>query len=124
MNVPPFSTHPHWITDGERFFAKYGAIGILIGRFFGPLRAVMPFVAGFLEMPTLKFLIIDLISALAWSPFYLLPGYFVGAKMPSLLPEDERISMMIQVGFIVLSIVIAWLVVRFVRERIHSHSMK
>ena len=39
----------------------------------------MPLVAGMLEMPAIRFYSINILSALAWSPFYLLPGYFIGA---------------------------------------------
>ncbi|OUS30253.1 hypothetical protein A9Q99_07215 [Gammaproteobacteria bacterium 45_16_T64] len=77
--LPPFNKHPEWITKGERFFEKYGVAGVVMGRFIGPIRPVMPLVAGMLEMPPHRFLTVNLLSAIAWSPFYLLPGYFVGA---------------------------------------------
>ena len=77
--LPPFNKHPEWITKGEVFFQKYGIASIIIGRFIGPIRPVMPLVAGMLEMPAIRFYSINILSALAWSPFYLLPGYFIGA---------------------------------------------
>ena len=79
IQLPPFNKHPEWITRGERFFEKYGIASIIIGRFIGPIRPVMPLVAGMLEMPAIRFYSINILSALAWSPFYLLPGYFIGA---------------------------------------------
>lgn len=79
--IPPFRTHPHWIEKGERFFAKYGLMGIVIGRFVGPIRPVMPLVAGFMQMRPLNFFSINMLSALAWAPFYLMPGYLVGASL-------------------------------------------
>ncbi|PCJ45412.1 MAG: hypothetical protein COA99_04895 [Moraxellaceae bacterium] len=77
--LPPFNKHPEWINKGEVFFEKYGIASIVIGRFIGPIRPVMPLVAGMLEMPAYRFFTINIMSALAWSPFYLLPGYFIGA---------------------------------------------
>ncbi len=77
--LPPFNKHPEWITKGEVFFKKYGIASIVIGRFIGPIRPIMPLVAGMLEMPAIRFYSINILSALAWSPFYLLPGYFIGA---------------------------------------------
>ncbi|OUR88550.1 hypothetical protein A9Q81_23425 [Gammaproteobacteria bacterium 42_54_T18] len=77
--LPPFNKHPEWIIKGEEFFQKYGIASIVIGRFIGPIRPVMPLVAGMLEMPALRFYSINILSALAWSPFYLLPGYLIGA---------------------------------------------
>ncbi len=79
IQLPPFNKHPDWITKGEDFFKKYGIASIIIGRFIGPIRPVMPLVAGMLEMPAIRFYSINILSALAWSPFYLLPGYFIGA---------------------------------------------
>ena len=35
----PLSRHPELIPRGERFVKLWGALGIMIGRFFGPLRA-------------------------------------------------------------------------------------
>lgn len=81
--LPPFNKHPEWITKGELFFEKYGIASIVIGRFIGPIRPVMPLVAGMLEMPASRFYGINIVSALAWSPFYLLPGYFIGATTES-----------------------------------------
>ena len=37
----------------KRFVKKWGVLGIFIGRFFGPLRASVPLVAGIFEMPYL-----------------------------------------------------------------------
>ncbi len=79
--IPPFRTHPEWIEKGERFFDKYGLMGIVIGRFVGPIRPVMPLVAGFMQMKPLSFFTINMASALAWAPFYLMPGYLVGASL-------------------------------------------
>ena len=79
--IPPFKSRPQWIEKGEHFFRKYGLMGIVIGRFVGPIRPVMPLVAGFMQMRPVSFLTINMLSALAWSPFYLMPGYLVGASL-------------------------------------------
>jgi len=42
------SHHPDLIPNGKGFV---GVLGIFIGRFFGPLRAVVPLVAGIFAMP-------------------------------------------------------------------------
>lgn len=76
--LPPFSRHPKWIEKGEHFFQRYGLISVVIGRFVGPVRPVLPLVAGMLEMPPSRFLTVNLLSALGWAPLYILPGYFVG----------------------------------------------
>src|SRR5450759_2409127 len=47
----PLSRHPDLIPKGEAFMKKWGMPGIFIGRFFGPLRAAVPLIAGIFEMP-------------------------------------------------------------------------
>src|SRR3954469_5281627 len=37
-HVWPLSRHPDLLPRGERFIARWGVLGIFIGRFFGPLR--------------------------------------------------------------------------------------
>ncbi len=76
----PFRSHPEWLTQSEAFFEKHGGLSIALGRFIGPIRPVIPLVAGMMGMPVRYFLIVNLLSSLAWAPVYLLPGYFVGAS--------------------------------------------
>lgn len=78
---PPFTTHPHWVDKAEHFFHRYGLAGIVLGRFVGPVRPVMPLVAGLMQMSPARFFTVNVLSALAWSPFYLMPGYLVGKSI-------------------------------------------
>ncbi len=50
-HIWPLSRHPDLIPRGERFVNNWGVLGIFIGRFFGPLRASVPLVAGIFAMP-------------------------------------------------------------------------
>lgn len=79
-----------WLASGERFFARHGVTGVVLGRFLGPLRPVVPIVAGMLRMDPRLFFTVNLVSALAWAPGYLLPGYLVGASLGQALrpPAD------------------------------------
>lgn len=76
--------HPQWIPRGEAFFHRYGGSSVLLGRFVGPLRPLIPLVAGSLQMPAQRFLLFNLLSALAWAPLYLLPAYWLGEQSASL----------------------------------------
>ena len=73
-NVWPLSRHPELIPRGEAFMKKWGAPGIFIGRFFGPLRAVVPLVAGIFEMPFWIFQIANFSSAFVWAAMLLTIG--------------------------------------------------
>ncbi|WBA82754.1 VTT domain-containing protein [Endozoicomonas sp. GU-1] len=77
----PFHRHPQWLERGEDFFREYGFLSIVIGRFVGPVRPIIPAVAGMMGMVPSYFFTVNILSALAWSPFYLLPGYLTGAAL-------------------------------------------
>jgi len=70
----PFSRHPELLTRGFAFFDHHGGKSVFIGRFFGPLRAVIPLVAGIAMMPARRFWTANVLSALVWAPVLLLPG--------------------------------------------------
>jgi membrane protein DedA with SNARE-associated domain len=63
----PLSKYPQLLPRGHAFMVKWGALGIFIGRFFGPLRAAVPLVAGILEMPYWTFQFANFTSALVWA---------------------------------------------------------
>jgi membrane protein DedA with SNARE-associated domain len=70
----PLSRHPDLIPRGERFVKKWGVLGIFIGRFFGPLRASVPLVAGIFAMPYWNFQFANFTSAFLWAAVLLLLG--------------------------------------------------
>jgi len=77
----PFKKYPQWLDNGEIFFNRHGGKSIIIGRFVGPIRPVLPLVAGMLDMSSLRFVSINFISALGWAPLYILPGYLFGVSL-------------------------------------------
>ncbi len=60
----PLSRYPALIPRGEAFMRKWGVPGIFIGRFFGPLHAVVPLITGIFEMPFWRFQLANFSSAL------------------------------------------------------------
>ena len=74
QHIWPLSRHPDLIPRGERFMEKWGIPGIFIGRFFGPLRASVPLVAGIFEMPYWRFQFANFISAFVWAAVLLTLG--------------------------------------------------
>jgi undecaprenyl-diphosphatase len=68
---------------GEKFFHKYGGKSILLGRFIGPLRSIVPFIAGLSKMDKKKFLYWNILSGFLWSIFYLFLGFFLGNMLSS-----------------------------------------
>jgi membrane protein DedA with SNARE-associated domain len=70
----PLSRHPGLIPKGEAFIKRWGVPGIFIGRFFGPLRAAVPLVAGIFRMPLWLFLFASFASAFVWAAVVLQIG--------------------------------------------------
>ncbi|CAD5107640.1 bifunctional DedA family/phosphatase PAP2 family protein [Zestomonas carbonaria] len=84
--LPGLRQHPEWLSGAELYFHRYGVISLLVGRFIGPLRPMLPMVAGMLDMPLGRFIGVSLIAAAGWSVAYLLPGWTTGAAMRLPLP--------------------------------------
>jgi undecaprenyl-diphosphatase len=110
----PFSRHPDMLQGGIDFFQRYGGKSVVFGRFVGPVRAVIPLVAGMLNMSPGRFLAANIASALAWAPAYLLPGMVFGASL-ELASEVALRLVVLLVLLIVLLWFVAWLVKRSFR---------
>ncbi len=63
---------------GINFFKKYGGFSVLLGRFIGFLRPVIPFLAGMHKMEKKKFYLYVLISGILWGICYPGLGYVFG----------------------------------------------
>jgi membrane protein DedA with SNARE-associated domain len=74
----PFSCNPELLSNGIRFFARHGGKSVFIGRFFGPVRAVIPLAAGVMQMPRGWFWLANVGSALVWAPMLLFVGDAAG----------------------------------------------
>jgi membrane protein DedA with SNARE-associated domain len=74
----PFSRNPDLLPAGVRFFQRYGGLSVFIGRFFGPVRAVIPLAAGVMLMARGRFWLANIASALVWAPMLLFVGDTVG----------------------------------------------
>ncbi len=86
-----FQRHPQWIGNGEVFFQRHGVKSVVIGRFIGPLRPIIPLVAGMFDMPARRFVGVNLISACGWAPLYTLPGYFAGTAIEMDYPPERLV---------------------------------
>lgn len=115
--VWPFSRHPEWLTRGESFFHRHGGKSILFGRFVGPVRPIIPVVAGMLGMRPAAFYLANILSALAWAPGYLLPGMAFGASLALAGEVAVRLAVLLLLfgGLI-------WFVLWFIRWLFHELS--
>lgn len=72
----PFRNYPEMMQRGQDFFDKYGALGVFFGHFFGPVRAVIPVIAGMYQTPQVPFQIANIASAFLWAAGVIAPSYF------------------------------------------------
>lgn len=98
----PVSNYPNAMARGEQFFQRYGGMSVVAGRFVGPIRPVLPLVAGMLAMSPARFTAINVASALAWAPTYILPGYLVGTAIDIELPQGAGTLVLVLLGTLVL----------------------
>lgn len=68
----------------EEFYAKYGAIALVLGRFFPIIRTFAPIFAGVVRLDLKKFTIYNFVGCIAWVSTLTLTGYFLGRKYPQL----------------------------------------
>jgi len=106
-NLPYLRDHPQWLSAAETYFQRYGVVSLLIGRFIGPLRPLLPMVAGMLDMPFVRFLLVSLLASAGWAVAYLLPGWSAGAALRLALPQGFWVEVAIVVAGIAALVVLA-----------------
>jgi len=74
LAVRPLANNPRVVSRANALIGRWGMLAVFSGRFFGPLRAVVPIAAGICEMPWWKFQVANVASALLWASAILTPG--------------------------------------------------
>ncbi|AIX74877.1 DedA family protein [Mixta calida] len=80
--------HQKMLDRTEHALHQHSMFTILVGRFVGPTRPLIPLAAGMLELPVRKFLPPNIIGCLLWPPLYLLPGILAGVAID--VPKDAQ----------------------------------
>ncbi|MEI8356603.1 MAG: LssY C-terminal domain-containing protein, partial [Deltaproteobacteria bacterium] len=100
-----------YLAKGEAFFKRHGAKSVFLGRFVGPLRPVIPFIAGLSRMEARQFYLWNVISAIIWAGASLLLGYFFGQTWTLVEVWSSRVA--IFVAALVLFFVTLYLLEKF-----------
>ncbi len=96
------------IEQGRNFFSKHGGKSILIGRFVGPIRPIVPLIAGSIHMTPKKFLFWNILGAVLWSALYISIGYFFGTYAREIERYVSEASLLV----VVILAIVAYLVYR------------
>lgn len=107
----PFSKRPGLLPKGEEFFKKHGGKSVLFGRFVGPVRPIIPAVAGMMRMHPGSFFVVNLASAIVWAPAYMLPGLVFGTSLGLASEVATRLAVLV-FGLVVGIGIIVWLIRR------------
>ncbi len=110
----PFRRYPQLINRGVDFFTRHGGKSVLFARFVGPVRPILPAVAGMLDMPARRFVTVNAFSALLWAPAYLLPGVVFGASVGLAAEVAGRLAVLI-LGLVALLWLLLWLTLHLFR---------
>lgn len=95
---------------------KSGGIkAVVLGRFVGVLRAVMPFAAGASGMSYARFLVASAIGGAAWGTGFTLVGYLAGSSWKKVERYVGRASTVLAVGIV--TVVVLVLLARAVAKR-------
>ncbi|CFQ37139.1 DedA family protein [Yersinia bercovieri] len=73
--------HKSMLAKTEHALHNHSMATVLLGRFIGPARPIVPMVAGMLNLPPAKFALPNVIGCLTWPPVYFFPGILAGVAI-------------------------------------------
>lgn len=107
----PLARHPELARRGEALFARHGGKSVIISRFTPAVRAIIPLLAGMLEMSPIRFFASDVPAAIVWALSHVLFGVLVGASLELLGAVAGRVALL--AGLLIL---LAWVAVWIARR--------
>lgn len=69
---------PEYVQMTRRFYQKYGAAVLILGKFLPIVRTFAPLLAGVIQMPYTQFLGVSAVGALSWPSILVTVGYYLG----------------------------------------------
>lgn len=99
---------------GQAFFARHGNKSVILGRYIGIFRPLVPFLAGLGRMPFVRFFWLNLLGIVSWSALHLAAGYFFGQALGLIKLWTTRLefSLILAGLFFGLFYLLKWLFVR------------
>lgn len=94
------------INKTENALHHHSIMTIIIGRFIGPTRSIIPLVSGILNLSFFKFALPNIIGCVIWPPIYLLPGILTGAALN--IPKGTNVNQFRILLFV--NIILLWLI--------------
>jgi membrane protein DedA with SNARE-associated domain len=104
--------HPGWqarVNKAQRLLERYRTMVIISFRFMYGLRTVTPFVIGMSRVPTATFIILNVMSALAWALVMGVGGYFFGHALEIIIGDIKHYELVV-LGAVVIIGVMLWVI--------------
>lgn len=108
--TPFFLKRPKLLHRGRSFFQRHGGKGVVFVHLLGPLRSLLPAVAGAYGMRAPAFLSSAIVGAALWALVYLFPGLVLGASLGLAAEVTRRLAILMLTGLITLGLAL-WLTV-------------
>lgn len=100
----------------ERLFLEHGGKGVFFGRFLGPIRGLLPFVAGASAMRPANFAGYALLSGILWGISYPGLGYLGGTSWQRAETLAGRLGLLVLLSLVVI-LLASWLRHKFLPRR-------
>lgn len=114
----PLQRYRHQVAQARLFFRRFGFASVFVGRFFGPVRATIPMVAGMMRMDQRRFQLANVSSAIVWAPVMLAPGWIAGKGASELGTASEGEWLLAMVGITIVMLVLTGVVLRMIKAKI------
>lgn len=96
----PLSKYPALVSQSETFFHRYGTFAVFFARFVPPVRALVPIIAGALDMSTPRFFAAMIPAVVLWAPAMILPGVLAGSAVEQWGVKAEHYALPLVGGII------------------------
>ncbi|MBI5370310.1 bifunctional DedA family/phosphatase PAP2 family protein [Candidatus Uhrbacteria bacterium] len=100
------------VRRGESFIKNHGGKSVFLGRFIGPIRPFISFLAGMLGMSRRAFYVWDIASGFVWTAAFLILGALFGQAWQNALLWSSRMALSAVIlggAIVVLSLIHRWI---------------
>ena len=113
-----FKYYPRTLKVGKHYFTLHGGKSVFFGRFIGPVRAIVPAVAGMMGMPLLNFLFANILSALGWSALFFIPGVLIGQGQAQI---KNHLQQIVIIALVLIVPIMSVKIFRNIKLNIYKH---
>jgi membrane protein DedA with SNARE-associated domain len=99
-----------------RLIEKYGTFVTFISRYTYGFRIILPIILGMTNIPSLRFLRLNLLSAISWSIVFSLVGYLFGKSASLFIENMEEYE-----PYLILSLVLIMALLWLSHHFLHAH---